>query len=70
MLWRFLLQNCNEKKFGESSAHIQLCEVAIQAPKDAKIVVTDDEDLVALLFRVSVQGIGQYLKRFQESSRG
>ena len=58
-----LLQNGHELVDDESPAHIQLRDVAVQPAEDAGVVATDEEDLVALQFRVAVEGAGQQLNR-------
>jgi hypothetical protein len=57
-----LLQDGHELEDCESSAHLQLSDVAIQPAEDAGVVAADEEDLVALQFQVAVQGISQQLR--------
>jgi len=56
-----LLQDGHELVDGESAAHFQFCEVAVQPIEDARVVAADEEDLVALQFQVAVEGTGQQL---------
>jgi len=53
-----------------ASTHFQLREVAIQPAEDARVVATDEEDLVALQFRVAALGFGQQLHGGDEGAVG
>jgi hypothetical protein len=54
-----LLQYGHELKAGESPAYIYLGDIAVQLAEDARVVAADEEYLVALQFRVAVDGLGQ-----------
>ena len=65
-----LLQDGHELVDGEGPAHLQFREVAIQPTEDARVVDTDEEDLVALQFQVAVEGAGQQLYGGYEDAAG
>jgi len=43
-----LFQDGHELKRSESSAHIQFCDIAVQATQDTGIVAANEEDFVPL----------------------
>jgi hypothetical protein len=57
-----LLQDGHELEGGKGAADLQRCDVAVQAAEDAGVVAADEEDLVALQFRVADEGAGQQLR--------
>jgi len=65
-----LLQDGHELEDSKGAAHFQFREVAIQPAEDAGVVATDEEDLIALQFQVTVQGIGQHLHGGDEDAEG
>jgi len=65
-----LLQNCHELKGGEGSAHVQLGDVPVQPAEDAGVVAADEEDLVALQFRMAVDGTGHHFHRGDQDVEG
>ena len=58
-----LLQDGHELEEGVGPAHIQLSDVAVQPAEDAGVVAADEEDPVALQFRVAVDGLSHHLHR-------
>ena len=56
-----LLQNGHELEGCEGPAHIQLGDVPVQSAEDAEVVAADEEDLIALQFRVVGDGLGNQL---------
>jgi hypothetical protein len=54
----------------EGAAHFQFREVAGQPIEDAGVVAADEEDLVALQFRVAVESAGQHLHESDEEAVG
>ena len=54
----------------KDAAHIQLCEVAVQPAEDTEVVVTDEEDLVALQFQVAIEGAGLQLHGGDQDAEG
>jgi len=65
-----LLQYGHKLEAGESSAHIQLGDVAIQAAEDAGVVAANEEDFVPLQVEVTVDGIYQHLRWGDEDVEG
>ena len=65
-----LLQNGHELKGSEGPAHIQLGDVPVQPAEDAGVVAADEEDLIALQFRVAVDGSGHQLHRGDQDVEG
>jgi len=65
-----LLQDGHELEEGVGAAHFQFREVAVQPAKDAGVVATDEEDLVALQFQVAIEGTGQQLHGGDEEAVG
>jgi len=65
-----LLQDGHELEDGEGPAHIQHRDVAVQPAEDAGVVAADEEDLVALQFRVAVDGTGQQLHGGDQDAEG
>ena len=51
-----LLQNSHELKGGKGPAHVQLGDVPVQPAEDAGVVAADEEDLIALQFKVAIVG--------------
>ena len=58
-----LLQDGHELEAGESPAHIQFGDIAIQAAQDTGVVAANEEDFVPLQVEVAVDGIYQQLRR-------
>ena len=58
-----LLQNGHELEEGVGPANVQLGDIPVQAAEDAGLVAADEEDLIALQFRVAVDGSGHQLHR-------
>jgi len=65
-----LLQDGHELVDGEGAAHFQLREVAVQPIEDAGVVAADEEGLVALQFRVAVDGACQNLAGGDQDAEG
>ena len=65
-----LLQYGHELEGGEGSAHFQLGDVPVQPAEDAGVVAADEEDLIALQFRVAVDGSGHQLHRGDQDVEG
>ena len=65
-----LFQDHHELKGGEGPSHIQLGNVAVQPAEDARVVAADEEDLIALQFRVAVDGSGHQLHRGDQDVEG
>ena len=65
-----LLQYGHELEGGEGSAHVQLGDVPVQPAEDAGVVAADEEDLIALQFRVAVDGSGHQLHRGDQDVEG
>ena len=51
-----LLQYGHKLKGGEGPAHVQLGDVPVQPAEDAGVVAADEEDLIALQFKVAIVG--------------
>jgi len=65
-----LLQYGHELEGGEGSAHVQLGDIPVQPAEDAGVVAADEEDLIALQFRVAVDGSGHQLHRGDQDVEG
>ena len=65
-----LLQDGHQLEGGEGPAHIQLGDVPVQAAEDAGVVAADEEDLIALQFRVAVDSLGHQLHRGDQDVEG
>jgi hypothetical protein len=65
-----LLQDGHELEDCEGAAHIQLRDDAVQPAEDTGVVAADEEDLVALQFRVAALGFGQQLHRGDLDAEG
>jgi len=65
-----LLQHGHELEGGEGPAHFQLGDVPVQPAEDAGVVAADEEDLIALQFRVTVNGSGHQLHRGDQDVEG
>ncbi len=51
-----LLQDGHKLKGGKGAAHVQLGDVPVQPAEDAGVVAADEEDLIALQFKVAIVG--------------
>ena len=65
-----LLQYGHELEGGEGSAHFQLGDVPVQPAEDAGVVAADEEDLIALQFRMAVDSTGHQLHRGDQDVEG
>jgi hypothetical protein len=65
-----LFKDGHELVDGEGAAHFQFCEIAVQPIEDARVVAADEEDLVALQFKVAIEGAGQQLHGGDEEAVG
>jgi len=65
-----LLQYGHELEGGKGSAHVQLGDIPVQPAEDAGVVAADEEDLIALQFRVAVDGSGHQLHRGDQDVEG
>ena len=65
-----LLQYGHELEGGEGPPHIQLGDVPVQPAEDAGVIAADEEDLIALQFRVAVDGAGQDLAGGDQDAEG
>ena len=65
-----LLQYGHELEGCEGPAHVQLGDVPVQPAEDAGVVAADEEDLIALQFRVAVDGSGHQLHRGDQDIEG
>ena len=65
-----LLQDGHELEGCEGPPDLQLREVTIHPAEDARVVATDEKDLVVLQFQLAALGFGQHLHRSDQDAEG
>ena len=65
-----LFQDGHELIDCEGAAHIQHGDISVKPAEDAGVVAADEEGLVALQFRVAVDGAGQDLAGGDQDAEG